>query len=565
MQKTTKDLSFYTFFTKYSLMEDYGFTSGLISRLYKKILPSIPEEDTFEFFLFKNKKNIDYIFSTLDFNITDDNHISKDLTLSIKALCTKIAAFGLDSDILYKFNILNLNPSCFEILLNKMSTLDCRDDQKTRYLIHLLNEIENNINSLRKYKNKIGISLHLTIVTRRILEYIERVKELVNLSLNINSPVHWREIIIDHLTYRKKKYSLRRFIVRHLDLLIFEAVEHTSNKGDKYIAENNTEYRRFLYKSMLGGALIALFALFKIYFGSNYEFDAVGDAIIFSLNYAICFILVKQLGGIIATKQPAMTASTIAKHIDKNNNLQIDSIKEIIKVIKKALGSQFISLVGNFTMALLFASTIYLIFEQFGMQKSLGIKPDYLMKDIMPTMSLFGYAATAGVFLALSGIISGYVDNKVIASRAAHRIVNTKLFFNSKKIADFILHKGGSLMGNITLGFFLGSAFLLSYIFSFSIDIRHIAFSTSYLGYSIMSHSFEITTIIKALLGILIIGLTNLIVSFSITLLLALKSRGATLLFIPKLFMYSVKDFFTHPWEYFIVRDNHNNLKERSN
>ncbi len=561
MQIATKDLSFYTFFTKYSLMEDYGFTSGLISRLYKKLLPSIPEEDTFEYFLFKNKKDIDYIFSTLDFNITEENHISKDLTLSIKALCTKIAAFGLDSDINYKFKILKLNNRCFEILLNKMSTLDCRDDQKVRYLIHLLNDIENNITSLRKYKNKIGISLHLTIVTRRILEYIERVKELINLSLNINSPTHWKKIITNHLAYNKKKYSLRRFIVRHLDLLIFEAVEHTSSKGEKYIAETNKEYWRFLYKSMLGGALIALFALFKIYFGSNYQFDAVGDAIIFSLNYAICFILVKQLGGIIATKQPAMTASTIAKHIDKNNNLQIDSKKEIIKIIRKALGSQFISLVGNFTMALIIASLIYTIFAQFGMQKILGIKPDYLMKDIMPTFSLFGYAATAGIFLALSGIISGYVDNKVVASRAAHRIANTKLFFNSQKIADFILHKGGSLMGNITLGFFLGSAFLLSYIFSFSIDIRHIAFSTSYLGYSIMSQPFETTMIIKALLGILIIGLTNLVVSFSITLVLALKSRGATFLFIPQLFMYSVKDFFSNPLDYFIVRDNNNNNK----
>ncbi len=562
MQKATKDLSFYTFFTKYSLMEDYGFTSGLISRLYKKILPSVPEEDTFEFFLFQNKKNIDYIFSTLDFNITDNNHIYKDLTLSIKALCSKISAFGLDSDISYKFKILELNPQHFEILLNIMNTLDCRDDQKITYLIQLLNKIEDNINALRKFKNKIGISLHLTIVTRRILEYIERVKELIDLSLNINSPAHWKKIIINHLAYTKRKYSLKKFIVRHLDLLIFEAVEHTSNKGEKYIAENNKEYWRFLYKSMLGGALIALFALFKIFFGSRYQFDAVGDAIVFSINYAVCFILVKQLGGIIATKQPAMTASTIAKHIDKNNNLQIDSKKEIIKIIKKALSSQFISLVGNFTMALIFASATYLLFEQLGIQKSLGIKPDYLMKDIMPTLSLFGYAATAGVFLALSGIISGYVDNKIIASRAAHRIVNTKIFFNSKKTADFILHKGGSLMGNISLGFFLGSAFLLSYIFSFSIDIRHIAFSTSYLGYSIMSKPFELTIIIKALSGILIIGLTNLVVSFSITLVLALKSRGATFLFIPQLFMYSVKDFFSNPIDYFIVRNNNNNNKK---
>lgn len=562
MQKNTINLSFYSFFTKYSLMDDYGFSSGFISRVFKKILPSIPEEGTVEFLLFKNKKDINPIISLIDFEAIYSTQIPQELNLSIKALCLKIAAFGLDNDINHKFRLLNLESDAFETLISQMVELESYDTLKTKELITILDRIENNILSLRRFKSIIGVNLHLTIVTRRILEYIQRVKELLDLKLNINSETHWREILNKHSRYCKEKDSLRAFIVRHFDLLIFEAVEHTSNKGEKYIAETKQEYWQFLRKSMLGGALIAIFALLKIYMGT-YELSPMAYAFIASLNYAICFILVKQMGGIIATKQPAMTASTIAKNIDKNNNLTYDSIKEIVSLIKKALSSQFISIVGNFTMALVFSCLIFKIFQLFGMQNSLGIEPAYLIKDVVPSIHLIIYAATAGVFLALSGLISGYIDNKVIASKIAYRITNSRLFLNSTTLANFVKTKGGNLIGNLSLGIFLGSAFLLSYITPLSIDIRHIAFSTSYVGYSFMSLPFDILTIIKALVGIMLIGLTNLIVSFSITLLLALKSRGAKLSLIPRLFIYSTQDFIKNPLEYFMIKNNSSRLLKR--
>ena len=552
MQKNNMNLSFYSFFTKYSLMEDYGFSSGFVSRVFKKILPSIPEEGTVEFLLFKNKYDISPIIHSIDFKNIYTGKILKELHTSIKALCSKITAFGLDNDISNKFKLLKLESDTFEMLLYQLVELESNDSQKIKDLISTLDAIENNILSLRRFKSIIGINLHLTIVTRRILEYIHRVKELLDLKLNLNSVTHWEKILKNHIKYLKEKYSLKTFIVRHFDLLIFEAVEHTSNKGDKYIAETRQEYWGFLYKSMLGGALIAFFALFKIYLGT-YKLEPVVYAFIASLSYALCFILANQMGGIIATKQPAMTASAIAKYIDKNDNLKLDSILEIVALIKKVLGSQFISLVGNFTMALIFSCMIFAVFQLIGVQSSLGIEPGYLMKDVMPSIHLISYAAIAGIFLALSGLISGYIDNKVIASKIAYRMANSMLFFYSTTLANFVKNKAGNLIGNLSLGFFLGSAFLLSYFAPLSIDIRHIAFSTSNLGYSVMSLPFDAVIMIKALTGIMLIGFTNLIVSFSITLILALKSRGATFSFIPRLLFHSAKDFINNPLEYFIV------------
>jgi len=560
MQNTSTRHSYYSFFTKYSLLDDYGFFSGLKSRIFKKILPSIPDEGSFELFLLKNRKSVDSILDSIDFANIEDSYISLELDTSLKALCSKITAFGLDVNIYSKFRLLGLDSEPFKNLLSEMPELESQDAEKTRELSALLERIETNVHSLRKFRRKIGVNLHTTMATRRILEYIERVKELIELKLNLNSPEYWEKLIKDHIIYIRKKDSIRRFIIRHQDLLILEIVEHTSTRGQKYIAENNKEYRGFLYKSMLGGALISIFALFKVMFDSN-QIGPLGDAIIFSLNYAICFILITQIGGIIATKQPAMTASTIAKHIDKDDDLEIDSMQVVVVIVRKVFGSQFISLAGNFIMALIFASLTFTLLRIAGFESYLDIDADILMSEVLPGLQLIAYSATAGFFLALSGIISGYVDNKIIASKIPHRIANNRIFLYSEKLANFIRDRGGAIIGNLTLGFFLGSAFLLSYLFAMPVDIRHIAFSSSYLGYAIMSQPFDAITIIKAFSGILIIGFTNLIVSFFITLSLTLKSRGANFSIIPRLLILSLKDFVAHPFDYFIVRDR-NTLKK---
>jgi site-specific recombinase len=180
-----------------------------------------------------------------------------------------------------------------------------------------------------------------------------------------------------------------------------------------------------------------------------------------------------------------------------------------------------------------------------------AVKPEYLIKKVVPTPSLFAFAAIAGLYLALSGLIAGYVDNKVVASKIAHRIKNNRFFLRSTSLANYVEKKAGSLLGNIFLGFFLGSTFLLSNILPFPVDIRHIAFSSAYVGYSAVNYAFPLDTILLALAGALLIGLVNFIVSFSITLYLALKSRGASLRLVPSIIFSILKDFLRNPLYYF--------------
>jgi site-specific recombinase len=59
------------------------------------------------------------------------------------------------------------------------------------------------------------------------------------------------------------------------------------------------------------------------------------------------------------------------------------------------------------------------------------------------------------------------------------------------------------------------------------IDIRHIAFSSAFVGYASAGLDFAITwqTALYAALGLLLIGMVNLAVSFSLALYVAIKSR----------------------------------------
>ncbi len=223
---------------------------------------------------------------------------------------------------------------------------------------------------------------------------------------------------------------------------------------------------------MLGGGIIAVFALLKL-LTKSYQLSDWSNALLFSINYTFCFIFVKYVGGVIATKQPAMTASKIAEYIDKKNNLKIDSMDSIVLLVRRVIRTQFISILGNFMLALLMACFISCGLAWSGwVDLSKVIKAEELIKKVVPSGELICFAAIAGFFLASSGLIAGYIDNNVLVQKIGYRLQQQYSLFNNKRLIYFIEKNLGALVGNICLGFLLGSLFLLSDFLPFSIDIR---------------------------------------------------------------------------------------------
>ncbi|MFK8164489.1 MAG: hypothetical protein AB8H12_18735 [Lewinella sp.] len=571
LQYVANHYNFFSFFAQYSLLDESGFASGVWSRLKHKVIPRIPEDSDIQSFVdavMDLPNDLQWIsqlpkdahqrlFGVNGPQLTTD-HLFEELDTAIRALGVKISSFGMDHGTAQLYRQLGMDTSPFFKLQSALS-----DDLNTDNLsaaATALEEINFSITNLRLRKNEIGTSLRLTYQTSRSLSKLTILKDLLQLRQSPDRTEHWLSVVDNSLRSEASRFRVRKFINRQLDLVSLEIVEHTARSGEKYIAENRSEYFGILRASMLGGLLIACFAAAKIYF-DGLKLAELPEAVLFSINYATCFVLVKTFGGIIATKQPAMVASTIIKNIDRNNNLKLSSLQEIVNLIKKASRSQFISFVGNLSIAFPLAMLINWAISNY--TESPFISPDkgdYLLNSIWPFAGgAIAFAAIAGVFLALSGLISGYFDNKVVASRLHPRLVRhpfLRSFLSEKnrdKLAKYLCKNIGALSGNISLGFFLGMAGWIGFITGLPIDIRHIAFSSANFGFAFQTVEMSAMTILLASLSILLIGLVNFAVSFGITMYLALKSRGITFVNTFKLLGQLVWEIALRPWAFLVA------------
>ena len=95
-----------------------------------------------------------------------------------------------------------------------------------------------------------------------------------------------------------------------------------------------------------------------------------------------------------------------------------------------------------------------------------------------------------------------------------------------RRLAAYIHKHYGSLMGNFIFGMLLGMTGYFGHLFGLPLDIRHVAFSSANLGYAAISGHADIFTFMLGLASVLAIGMVNLVVSFSLALAVALRSRG---------------------------------------
>jgi site-specific recombinase len=74
----------------------------------------------------------------------------------------------------------------------------------------------------------------------------------------------------------------------------------------------------------------------------------------------------------------------------------------------------------------------------------------------------------------------------------------------------------------------LGGAGFIGHIFGLPLDIRHVAFASANLGYALGTLDFglETTTLAWVVLGVALIAVTNLLVSFVLALSVALRARN---------------------------------------
>jgi site-specific recombinase len=502
--------------------------------------------------------------------VPDTAILQNQLESATKILSYRIAAIGMEEEMAIRAGsdgalitpFLEQNREINELL----ASLDKDDRSKAAedyaQAVVMLRQCKENIQRLDKAAAKNGASLQQTFILNKSSLLIDRLLIILPLLHEIEEHVKisgFFSLIRDMVILEVSPRKLRDFFSRNIQIIAYRITENKRKTGEHYITSGWAEYREMFVSASGGGFIVAFMVILKLMIHHGH-FAPLWEGLLFSINYAAGFVLVQILGFTIATKQPAMTAAFIAASLDKAET-DTDGYKDFGAMIAAVSRSQLASFAGN--LLVVFPVTLSLIFL---MNAAIG---DYflheetaaqMIRGINPVLSLsILYAALAGFYLFLAGLISGFGDNKVMVSHIGLRLLHhpwlSKHISKPKllKIAGYTERNIGPISGNIAVGFMLGITAFFGHITGLPLDIRHVTFSTGNFALALFGMHFHISgmQLFAALMGLFVIGLVNFLVSFSFALQIAIRSRGLRLHNYPDLARSVLKYFWRHPTDFF--------------
>ena len=437
-----------------------------------------------------------------------------------------------------------------------------RDEAHLRVMLDQCQEV---LQRVRRRSFRLGTSLTLTFTLERLRQHLDRIHELLGLLYELHRTRTVVSLLPKAVTLFKqavyaecRRNRLSDYWGTNVRLLSMRMTESASRRGEKFITTTRPEYFGMLRSAALGGFVIAFMAALKIKI-SKLGLAPLTEALCFCLNYGIGFALIHAIGGTVATKQPAMTANAIAASIGETRG-KTRNLENLATVVVRTLRSQLAAIVGNLGLSIPTSILFSLAFMHFSGDYFIStVKASTLFKEAHPLSGAPFFAAVAGVCLFLAGLIAAYYDNLTAYNRIPERLAQLRwpkrLFGEARvhRFTTYVENNLGALAGNFFFGFLLGGATALGALLGLPLDIRHIAFSAAYVGYATAAHDFvvPIDLLGVTIMGILLIGMINLIVSFALALHVAMRSRGITFAQGRILSTLVLRHFIKHPLDFF--------------
>lgn len=558
--------------TDAGLLSSVSFFKELRRRLSRQLIPDQPAHDSIQYVLnqifYKPSdsnwlhaiptENWNELFEVLSlktfYEDAKNKTTSKEILLAIMILSQRMGGFALQTDVIRMVPEYSSLESPFIALDNELNDLHKKMeaegkaylDMETYNLDYkqlniLADQCESFVSAAMSNTSKYGISFSVNQTLLLIRQQIKRIRRLYTMLFISNEAEKQSNTIRFYLTLVKhntKKNNVRKLIDDSVYNITYEITNYTGKTGEHYITSGTREYFSMFKTAFGGGVIVGFMCLIKLFL-SKQDLSEFGYALTYSLNYAIGFVIIYLTGATLATKQPAMTASTIAKTLE---NLTTNDKKEknrqyleFSALFARLFRSQFIAFAGNvlaaFPVALVLVWGIFQLSGGYNFAESKSAK---LLAELdLRQTPVFFHSCIAGVFLFLSGIIAGNVAsvnnfNNFYYRLSEHPVLKAVIGKERMiKIADWMQKKWPGIVSNIWFGFFMGSTGVIGTFLGLNLDIRHITFASGSLALGLFGADFNVTLnlLIWTILGIFIIGFGNFIVSFSLSLGIALRSR----------------------------------------
>ena len=581
--------SFAKALTDANILSENAFFPELKKRVSYKFLPPVEDENTISYIiskvLFNPKSDSNYIkninpedgsefFKLMEIEkISSLPKVKKELLISANILALRSVGNALEAGIAKMVPEYKNFDNPFVALQSELDSLiGCfKEDENLQinskdvdykqikiYLQQCLDFVD------KAFKNacKFGISSKINQSLLKIRQQLRRIQDIIPILVVDNEEdvlINSKNLVSNTLKYNSHRNNVRELIDDSTRLISHLITSHTAETGTHYIATSSKEYLKMFWKASGGGIIVGFLCIFKMMMSYSHGSE-FSHAVLYSLNYAFGFIIIYLLGFTLATKQPAMTAATMAKVLSDESSSE-KNYKEFANLVAKLSRTQFIAFVGNVLWSFPVALAIIYGMDWFLDKNFAAAKANKLLKDLNPIESkAILHACIAGFFLFISGIISGNISNSSIFNQVPERISQSPFLNqvigakNSKKLSDFYTKHWAGIISNFWFGIFLGVIAPLGVFLGLDLDIRHITFSAGNFALALYGKGFDIDTytFVISLVTIFLIGAFNFIVSFGLSMLLAFRSRKVNFGELTIIYKSILKYFIKNPLRFFI-------------
>jgi site-specific recombinase len=326
--------------------------------------------------------------------------------------------------------------------------------------------------------------------------------------------------------------SLKHLLEGNLRLLHRKIVDRSGETGEHYIARDPREYRHLWLAAGGGGVLTAFTAAIKMFIlalGLAPFLAGFG----YGLNYAASFVLMQTFGLMLATKQPAMTAATLATILrERPGTAGLDGIVDFMAKISH---SQIAAAVSNVIVVSL---TAYLLDACWRLLTGGPILDYPTAEHVYETLSPVNsgtviFAALTGVILWSSSLAGGWIENWAVYHQLPRALAEHAWgcrMLGAERMRRWANGVSRNIAGwgtNVSLGMMLGMTPAVGVIFGIPLDVRHVTLSSGTLALasaSLDAEWYHEGWFLMAAAGVCVMFVLNLGVSFLLSLLTALRA-----------------------------------------
>ena len=582
-----KDRSFNLSLTEADILSENAFFPEFKKRLLNKVLPPIENEKTVWFLVdnvlvtpkkdlsfFQNspEDKMDELFRLLKIDDFIRNpKVKKELLFSVNILAWRVIGNALDVEVMKMAPEYRNFDNPFLALQNEldvlnsefkdnpdfqMSSTDVLYKQTKVYLDQCLEFI----NIAFKNSSKYGISSKTNQSLLKIRQQLQRMADTIKLFVVDTEKdylINSKQLFFNILRYKSHKNNLRDLVSDSTRLMSHLITNHTAETGTHYITSTFKAYMKMFWKASGGGVIVGALCILKMLY-SYIPTSDFAHAFLFSMNYAMGFVMIYLMHFTLATKQPAMTAATMAKVLSEGD--RTNTYTEFAHVVSQLFRSQFIAFIGNvlmsFPVALAMIYGLEILFKQnFAFEKSTK-----LLHDLDPFQSkAILHACIAGVFLFISGVISGNISNNSVFYQIPKRIAKNpsiNYFFGprfAKQLSIYYSKNWAGIISNFWFGVFLGATAPIGLFLGLDLDIRHITFAAGNFALGLYGKDFVVTsyTFWVSFVTVFVIGFFNFAVSFGLSMLLAFRSRKVEINEAKEIFREIFRYFIRNPFRFF--------------